>query len=201
MGTTGWTRWVAIGVVVLLAIGGSLAGVLGLVGSGGSDARTDPEAGAGGGPRTTVVLPRNPLGWRAVEDAGTRAARQKAEAFGQGFGAQTVYAEYAGEGRSFDVTGIIPGGATDLGQALAASPDGAAARQFVNAGLGEGSSFPSGVDGVALRCGEIQVGQVACIWADSSVLTLMSWRLGKGVTVDEVAQLTAALVPKFRQPA
>ncbi len=199
MGSQRWTRWVAIGVVVLMVAGGSLAGVLGLIDLGNDDAGSEPAVGDES--RSTLVLPRRPLGWRAVEDADTRAARRKAEAFGEGFGARTVYAQYAGSGRSFDLTGIIPGAGTDLGQALAASPDAAAARQFVNAGLGEGSSFPSGVGGVALRCGEIQVGQVACIWADSSVLTLMSWRLGKGVTVDEVAQLTAALLPSFRQPA
>ena len=195
-----WTRWVAIALVVLVALGGSVIGALSLAGGDDPSAGTSspPDAAAGGD--TTLVLPRQPLGWDPVEGADSAAARKAADEFGKGFGARTVYAEYAHAGSSLEFTGIIPGAGTDLGRALAESPDKAISHQFVNVGLGEGTPYPSGVPGVSLRCGEPRPGAQACIWADGSVLALMVWRLREG-RLEEAARLTASLVPAFRQPA
>jgi hypothetical protein len=195
-----WTRWVAIGLVVLVALGGSVIGALSLADHGSTPASApSPRSQALG--ETQVVLPRQPLGWNPVEDERVSTARGQAEEFGKGFGARTVYAEYARGDHSLAVTGIMPGAGTDLRQALEDSPGGAIAHQFVNVGLGEGTPFASGVDGVSLRCGQPTAGSLACIWADQSVLTLMSWRLGQDAGLAAAAKLTAGLIPAFRQPA
>ncbi len=198
MGSQRWTRWVAAGVVLAVALVGSLVGALSL-GSHDGGSTAGPEAGSRTLGETTLVLPRQPLGWRPVEGADTAEARQQATEFGQGFGARTVYAEYAQGGSSLAFTGIMPGAGTDLRQALESSPDGAIAHQFVNVGLGEGTPYPSGVPGVSLRCGEPRPGVQACIWADGSVLALMSWRLEGGPA--RAAELSRALIPVFRRPA
>jgi hypothetical protein len=192
-----WIRWVAIGLVVLVAVGGSVIGALGLAGhdSTGSTPQAAPTALA----ESTLVLPQRPLGWTAVQGPAVEEARRQAEEFGTGFGARTVYAEYARGRSTLALTGILPAGGTDLRQALEDSPGGAIAHQFVNVGLGEGTPYPSGVPGVSLRCEAPRPGRQACIWADSSALVLMSWRLEGGVA--RAAELTRALIPAFRRPA
>ena len=197
MGWQRWTRWVAIGLVVLVALGGSVLGALSLTGhdSAGGTPEPRPEVLAA----STLVLPQRPLGWTPTEGPAVERARKQAAEFGTGFGARTVYAEYARGPSTLALTGILPADGTDLRRALEESPSGAIAHQFVNVGLGEGTPYPSGVPGVSLRCEAPRAGQQACIWADASVLVLMSWRLEGGVA--RAAELTRTLIPAFRRPA
>src|SRR5690349_1939021 len=102
-----WTRWVAIGLVVLVALGGSVIGALSLTGGpgGSTSTRSTPDPVPAGD--TTLVLPRQPLGWNVVEGADSEAARKAADEFGKGFGARTLYAQYAHDGSSLEFTGIL----------------------------------------------------------------------------------------------
>ena len=192
-----WTRLVAIGVVVVVAVGGSLVTALSLATGDDAPSPAAPAPPAVPG-RSALVLPQSPLGWTQVTDETAEAARRRAEAIGRSVGAQTLYAEYAGDRSTLTFTGIVPDGGSELGRSLAADPDTAVSQQFTDAGMGKGKPYRSGVPGVALRCGEPRKGQQSCVWADGAALALLAWRLAEGGQ-GEAARLTAALIPTFRQ--
>jgi hypothetical protein len=199
MGSQRWTRWVAIGAVVAMALVGSLLGTLGLAGRG-DDSPASADRQQATSARSGLVLPLAPLGWTHVRSPTAADSARQAAVFGERMGARVVYAEYAHGRSSLAVTGLEPAPGTDFNEALSQSPGRAIGHQFVNAGLGEGTPFPSGVAGVTLRCGQARRGVSACIWADRRVMGLMTWKLHEG-GLAQAARLTRSLIPSFRQPS